>query len=77
MIFTGRGLIAKRERANSKLGMHVSKGLCLGQMSMSQHVSPSAAGSACKAVGGGRGRINAHLEVVGKEGEEIPVVVRR
>ena len=77
MTFTGRGLIAKRERAKSKLGMHVSKGLCLGQMSMSQHVSPSAAGSACKAVGGGRGRINAHLEVVGKEGEEIPVVVRR
>ena len=77
MTFTGRGLIAKRGRANSKLGMHVSKGLCLGQMSMSQHVSPSAAGSACKAVGGGRGRINAHLEVVGKEGEEIPVVVRR
>jgi len=77
MTFTGRSLIGKRERANSKLGMHVSKGLCLGQMSMSQHVSPSAAGSACKAVGGGRGRINAHLEVVGKEGEEIPVVVRR
>ena len=78
MAFIERGLLAKRERAKSKVGkMHLRmKGLCLWQTCpMSRHAT-HIDGAACKAGGGSRGR-SPHLAAVGKEGEEVFVVARR